>query len=261
MPDTSSIDISVELNLEPTSRVSLTATVANKLAELILDNRLGTGERLPSERDLAFRLEVSRIVVREALKVLAERGLVHIRPGVGTFVVHMAQGAVTGPLSRYIQRNQVAMRHLLELRTILEPAVAAAAAKAVTAEVREALARNLERTEEVVTRLEEDEDVVEAFAWADVEFHQLLATATDNPLYLLVLEPLLDRQLEVRRKGARLPGATRKAYQGHRVVFEQVVRGNAPEAARAMAEHLGAVATWLEATSEGTEGCEAREEP
>lgn len=250
MPDTSSIDISVELNLEPASRVSLTATVANKLAELILDNRLGAGERLPSERELAFRLEVSRIVVREALKVLAERGLVHIRPGVGTFVVPMAQGAVTGPLSRYIRRNQVAMRHLLELRTILEPAVAAAAAKAVTAKVREALARNLERTEEVVTRLEEEEDVVEAFAWADIEFHQLLATATGNPLYLLVLEPLFDRQLEVRRKGARLPGAARKAYQGHCIVFEQVVGGNAPEAARAMAEHLGAVATWLEATSD-----------
>jgi DNA-binding FadR family transcriptional regulator len=288
------------LGLEPPARVSLPATVAGQLAELIVGKRLDAGSRLPPERDLARQLRVSRLVIREALKALAERGLVEVRPGVGTFVATSTDSTVTDALSLYIRRNRVSTGHLFDLRSALEPAVAAAAARCAQDDGLAALEDNLRRTEAIVARLERAETIdsprnsgeraeasdgplatgersgphgetveaerekrlpsypgaaIEQFAWADLEFHQLLANATDNPLFRLVLDPLVDPQLEVRRKGARVRGAARNALAGHLIIFERVSERDPAAAAAAMKEHLAAVAAWLQpgTESEATE--------
>jgi GntR family transcriptional repressor for pyruvate dehydrogenase complex len=270
------------LGLEPPARISLPATVAGQLAELIVGNRLDAGSRLPPERDLARQLRVSRLVIREALKALAERGLVEVKPGVGTFVATATDSTVTDALSLYIRRNRVSTEHLFELRSALEPAVAAAAARCAHDAGLAALEDNLRRTEAIVARLEraetsgsprnrgeraatveprrgerrpsEPEAAIEQFAWADLEFHQLLANATDNPLFRLVLDPLVDPQLEVRRKGARLRGAARNALAGHLIIFERVSERDPAAAAAAMKGHLAAVAAWLNQTTSSAAG-------
>lgn len=239
--------------ITPASRASLTGTVSEQLAGLIIGNRLGPGAKLPPERELARRLEVSRLVVREALRSLAERGLVEVKPGVGTFVVAMPQSAVTGPLSLYIKRNRVGLAHLFELRSVLEPAIASAAARSAEDADLEVLAENLRRTEGLCERIAAGEAAaIEEFAWADLEFHQLLARASRNPLYQIVLEPLIDRQLEVRREGARVSGAAMQALKGHQQVYRSVTTGDAEAAAKAMERHLATVASLLSATERPT---------
>lgn len=234
------------LGLTPAPRTSLTGTVADQLAELIV-NGLGPGDRLPPERELARKLEVSRIVVREAMRGLAERGLVQVKPGVGTFVVAMPASAVTRPLSLYIRRNQVGVDQLFELRSALEPAIAAAAARSASAGDLEAAEANLERTDDLVSSIERDGSGIEEFAWADLEFHQLLARASGNPLFEVVLGPLIDRQLQVRREGAGRPGAARHALDGHRGVYRAVVARDAGAAASLMGEHLQTIASLFSA--------------
>lgn len=234
---------SPDLQLEPASRVSLAATVADQLAARIVGEHLAAGDRLPSERDLATQLRVSRLVVREALRTLTERGLIEVRPGVGAFVVPMASGAVTRPLALYLRRNNVALPHLFQLRHALEPSIAAAAARASGPPT--GLEANLASTARLVDELEAGAAAYDEFAWLDLQFHQLLAEASGNPLFQLVLDPLIDRQLEVRREGAQLPGAARRAYEGHLAIMRAVVDREPAAAAAAMDQHLATVEGWL----------------
>lgn len=241
------------LEVTPPTRRSLPETVSEQLEDLILGPGLGPGDRLPAERELAERLGVSRIVVREALRVLVERGLIEVRPGVGTFVATMPEDAVTGPLGLYIRRHEVAHAHLFEVRRALEPRMAATAARMITRSALDEMRDNVARTFQLVAKLAGDdadaepiEDTVEAFAWADLEFHELLARAGDNPLYGVLLAPLIDPLLAVRLQGARIPGAAQEAARGHRAVLDAVERRDSDAAANTMAAHLDQVASWLE---------------
>ena len=232
-------------DLAPAARTSLTEAVAGQLAEAIIERDLGPGARLPAERDMARQLRVSRIVVREALGRLAQRGLVEVRPGVGTFVARLQSTSVTDPLRLYIRLHRISHAHLFEVRHALEPAIAAAASTNASDAHLAAMAANLERTFALVTAIDEHDDAVETFAWTDLEFHQLLAAASGNPLYELLLAPLIDRLLEVRRVGVRLPGTARRAAEGHRAVFRALTARDPESAAKRMTEHLQTVQSWL----------------
>ena len=222
----------------PATRTSLTDAVAEQLAVAIVERELGPGERLPAERDLARQLTVSRIVVREALGRLAQRGLVDVRPGVGTFVAPLRRSSVGDPLRLYLRRQRVGHAEVFEVRRALEPAIAAAACRCASETQLAGLADNLERTFDLVTAIERGDDAVEAYAWTDLEFHRLLAAASANPLFEVLLDPLIDRLLAGRRAADPLPDAARRAALGHRAVLE-AVRGRDPErAAQRMIEHL-----------------------
>ncbi len=229
----------------PATRSSLTDAVADQLADVIVERDLGPGARLPAERDMARQLEVSRIVVREALGRLAQRGLVEVRPGVGTFVAQLLATSVSDPLRLYLRRRRIPNAHVFEVRHALEPAIATAACRSASEAQLAAMAANLERTAVIVAATGGRADAIEAFARVDVEFHQLLAAASGNPLFELLLAPLVDRLLAVRREGARLPGAARRAAAAHRAIFDAVVAGDGERAASRMTEHLYDVQGWL----------------
>jgi GntR family transcriptional regulator, transcriptional repressor for pyruvate dehydrogenase complex len=235
-------------DLTPAARPSLADAVAEQLAARIVDGELRPGARLPGERDLSTRLSVSRIVVREALGRLAERGLIDVRPGVGTFVAAIDDVSVTDPLRLYLRRSRLDARHLFELRFALEPAIAAAAAR----EVREgrvdaatlaALAESVATTDALATAPAAAER--ETFARSDLRFHDLLAHASGNPLFALLLAPLIDPLLDVRRRGVTLPGARERATAGHRRVLQAVTAGDDVAADTSMRAHLHDVASWL----------------
>ena len=234
------------------ARVSLPDAVSDRLAGRILDGELRAGDRLPGERELADQLGVSRIVVRESLGRLQARGLVEVRPGVGAFVVPMPDHSVTEPLGLYIRRHGVGHAHLFEVRRALEPQIAAAAArrrdpKALTsltghhrrtAAAAAALTRALDETDGAPP----EDEALEAFAWADLAFHQRLAEASGNALFELLLVPLVEPLLQVRRAGARRPGAAARASAEHEAILAAVAAGDAEAAAAAMAHHLDHIA-------------------
>ena len=244
------------------ARGNLAEVVANRLAERILSGDLKSGARLPSERQLCLDLGVSRIVIREALKVLAERGILEIRPGVGSFVTTLDAAVASRHLSQYIQHRRIEPEHLFEIRRLLEPAMAAQAARNATPEIIQAMQVNLKLTQSAVERLEDSDVQIEAFAWADLDFHQLVAAATGNPLYETVLNPLLDNLLDVRRRGVRVVGSARQALNDHRRIFNRIAAGDGPGALRAMQDHIDAVQSWAEASLEGAvDGTDASDTP
>ena len=238
--------------------MSLPDAVSDRLAGSILDGELTAGDRLPGERELADQLGVSRIVVRESLGRLQARGLIEIRPGVGAFVVPMPDRSVTEPLGLYIRRHGVGHAHLFEVRRALEPQIAAAAARRREPRALATLDAAQRRMAAAAADLEratsdpgdgadgaDGDEALEAFAWADLAFHVHLAQASGNPLFELLLVPLVEPLLEVRRAGARRPGAAARATAEHAAILAAVAAGDATTAAAAMVRHLDSVAALL----------------
>ncbi|MET3927478.1 FCD domain-containing protein [Devosia sp. 2618] len=116
------------------ARRSITAEVVNKLYETLSGGNFKVGDRLPSEFELAEQFGVGRSAIREAVRELVAFGVLELRRGTGTFVTAVPNGRVGSHEDLYEQLRKMAAQDLLELRLLIEPEVAAIAAKRATAE-------------------------------------------------------------------------------------------------------------------------------
>lgn len=215
-------------------RETLAQQVAHHLLDYIERQGLAPGAFLPSEARLAEEFGVSRPSIREALKALEARGVVEIANGRGATVKAMS----SEPLSHFFRRtarvNREALLELLEVRRGLEAQSARLAARRRTAADLAAMAR-------VVATMRQQLGDPEAYTDLDTELHLLIARASGNAtLYHLVesiREPLQDTIREGLRR--RNPGHQYERVQAmHEDLLAALERGDAEEAARAMAVHF-----------------------
>jgi GntR family transcriptional repressor for pyruvate dehydrogenase complex len=206
-------------------------TLANRvvieLERLILESRLGEGDRLPSERDLASQFGVSRTVVREAVRALAAKRLVDVAGGRGTVVRAPTSEAAAESMRMLLRVQESAgdAAKVTEVRRVLENEIAALAASRRTASDLGELASILQAAEAHL----EDPD---AFVAEDVAFHAALARATHNELFAILLDSLAQVMFEVRLLALRIPGTPRRSLHHHRALYDAVAAGD-PDAARA----------------------------
>ena len=208
--------------------------IAERLADDIRAGVLAPGERLPSERDLARTLEVSRASVREALASLQLQGVVETRHGAGTFVVGAPPSNGTP--------HDASPSAVLEARTQLEPAVARLAA---------ARGQRDEVAEKLLAAMEAEPVDIATWNASDRLFHRQLAAMTGNPVLLafadhvaaLMDEPLWQR---LRDDSIATPGRTRIHVAEHRMIYEAIVEGNAEAAAFYSAQHINRVRAYME---------------
>src|SRR5262245_3645641 len=129
-------------------RGRLSEQVIEELERAIREEYPEPGTRLPKEADLAVRFHVSRIVIREAMKVLEDRGVVEVRAGRGTITVAPHPGRVKESLMRLFRDQPIPtlteMERMMELREVLEESVAALAAVRATPEDQERISRALD---------------------------------------------------------------------------------------------------------------------
>lgn len=144
--------------------------VVAHLRKAILDGLYLYGDRLPAERQLARAFGCSRSTVREALRVLEQAGLIARRVGSGTFVAYRPGASAEDDVSEITSPVE-----LIEVRLALEPRMVRLVAVNATA-------RDLERLDEALARLEDSGADADHFTQWDRRFHQLLAEATHNPL-------------------------------------------------------------------------------
>jgi GntR family transcriptional regulator, transcriptional repressor for pyruvate dehydrogenase complex len=163
--------------------------VVNQIQEAILNGKLSTGDVLPPERDLKAMFNTSRGTLREALRVLEERGLIEIKLGVhgGAIVRGVNADQMTGTLARMIQSQQVDLNHLAEFREGVEGNVASLAAQRAVPEEIQMLRQLVEAADGYVFAETPDRD---AFIEVDKQFHQELARISGNPVYIFVLETI-----------------------------------------------------------------------
>lgn len=183
--------------------------------ENMVAERFPPGSLLPTEDELADQFRVSRSVVREAMKMLEDRGLVEVRAGRGTTVVPAKPDRVKASLYRLIRSSGTPileeMLQLLELRGVLEEnAASLAAARATEAEIAE--------IESALDRMR-DGSVPEEIYAADLQFHISIARASGNRFFEIVLEPLTEvflKQIQLSAKvdmGVKLHQDVLKAIQ------------------------------------------------
>jgi GntR family transcriptional repressor for pyruvate dehydrogenase complex len=208
----------------------LSDRVADELLETILSCEMQTGDRLPSERDLAEQFGVSRTVVREAVRSLAAKGAVEARSGSGLRVAAVDASVVSLSMRLFIRSNGgLDYAKVNEVRMALETSIAAAAAERATPNDLEVLDALHERMVDVI-------DDVEQASLADVEFHRAIARSTHNELYLVMLDSIRETMLNIRRATIGLHG--RKALRYHRKILERITAHDVEGAREAMSEHL-----------------------
>lgn len=205
--------------------------VAQQLQRLIVDGALKPGERLPPERELCARLGVSRGSLRDAIRMLELAGLVVPRQGEGTVVADLSPETVAAPIASMLVRKRELIAELLDVRRMIEPALAARAAERATPE-------DVARLEDVLRRQEEKVQRGEPTIGEDGEFHYQLALAARNGVVRSVLDVLMQLLRETRARSLQTPGRPRRSLEGHQRILEAIRRRDPGAAEAAVRRHL-----------------------
>ncbi len=209
--------------------------VADRLESQLRAGMLKPGDKLPSERELAALFDVSRTIIREALKLLEARGLLQTRTGQGVFVRMPDARAVTRTLEIYLHLQYPPESDTLEidqLRRILESGIAAAAAQYATPE-------DIAHLQSLIDQLRLHEGSASEAGKLDLEFHLFLAEATHNRMLVLVLTPLVEHlRVHFQTVWTRYTGSTALIHDQHQAVVDAIATHDSQAASRAMDSHL-----------------------
>ncbi|MCG8470407.1 MAG: FadR family transcriptional regulator [Desulfobacterales bacterium] len=211
--------------------------VVEQIQEAILDGRLSPGEKLPSERELKESFNISRGTLREALRVLEQKGLIEIRLGVrgGAIVKKASTTPMLETLSLMVRRKEIPFENLQEFRSSVESDIASLAAQRGTPKDFKELAAILE---EARGHLEGRYDW-DAFIHADGRFHQQLAKMARNQLFSLVQKAVHENIHEYFASYlSRKPEILEENLKDLDAIFHAVKAGDSSRAARLMATHV-----------------------
>ncbi len=224
-----------------------TYQLVSELEQLV--ETLSIGASLPSEAALADQFGVNRLTIREALKVLAGRGLAEIRQGRRAVVTEPSSEVISGFFLSFVRRDPTALLELVEMRRALEVQSVGLAARRVTRAGLTAMASCLQGIQAAAEILcddtSSDEEKLQAraeFQRADVSFHELIALSSGNRMLAHVLEALegsllwaVDASFEGQ---AILGGSAIDAYHAHQKIFQFIEARDARKAMNSMREHL-----------------------
>ncbi|RWK39056.1 FCD domain-containing protein [Mesorhizobium sp.] len=211
--------------------------VVQQIESLILEGVLRTGDRLPGERELARRFEVSRPILRDALKTLEGRGLLTTRPGGGTHVADVIGQLFTKPVTDLISMHRKAATDYLEYRREIEAVAAEYAARRATSDDLALLDRIMARMDEAHRTGSFDDE-----AEIDVEFHHAICECAHNIIllhtlrscYRLLSEGVFQNRLLV----FNVPGAREALLAQHRAIYAAVRDGDPAAARQAAMDHI-----------------------
>lgn len=216
------------------SKDRLVDRVVAEIEQRIISGELAPGAKLPPERELAEALGVSRTVLREAVRILAAKGLLLTQHGVGTTVRALTSQHVFEPLDLYLRTQEggsISFEHLHQVRSMLEMEIAGIAAESATEEQVAKLRRVFE------SMVDADGDV-ELLAERDTEFHRTLAEMTHNPLLLVLMDSIRELLREYIALVTVYLDPLEDNIRLHEMLLEHVEAGDRDGARRAMQINL-----------------------
>ena len=224
--------------MRPVQRRKLYEEVALRIEEMIREQRLAAGDRLPAEREIMATLGVGRSAVREAMLSLQKMGLVQVSSGERAQVRAPSAKAMVGELSgaaRMLLAQPGGMQQFQDARALFEIGLARLAAERATDADIAALAEALE-----ANRLTMGDPV--AFSRTDVAFHYCLARIARNPIFTAICEAVAEWLTEQRSTSGKAPQSSKYAYAAHKRIYEAVAARDPAAAQAAMQRHLDTVA-------------------
>jgi GntR family transcriptional repressor for pyruvate dehydrogenase complex len=233
-PLRNSVTAPAKVAFETIQKTKVYEEVVAQLERLILDGALRPGDKLPPERVLAERFDVSRSAVREAIRALELKGFVEPRPGEGTLVRNPSIDSLLNPLASLLGQKRELVTELLEFRLIVEPPLAARAA-------RNAEPQDIARLEDILNRQKEKLVRQELAIEEDSEFHYTIVRAAKNSVILKVLDMAMDVMRESRERSLQVDGRRERSLAGHRRIFNAIKRRDPLAAEAAMRQHLSEI--------------------
>jgi len=203
------------------------------IRKLIADEGYAPGDSLPSQRDLAVRLGVSRASLREALSSLSALGVVNVQPGKGVFVQAFSEPEQRTHGFSWPFAAQISPADTFQLRYALEGFAAGLAAVTLTADERDVLEDNVE-----TMRLELRAGDFEAAARLDFDFHRHILVASGNQAMLGIVTASADIFLESQKLPFIRAGRAMETWQEHRKILRALARHASGPAQKAMQEHI-----------------------
>jgi GntR family transcriptional regulator, transcriptional repressor for pyruvate dehydrogenase complex len=225
-----SLSAAVKPVLEAIPRNRVYTKVAEQLQNHII-NELKPGDMLPPERELVRMFGVSRSSIRDAIRRLETVGLLEPRQGVGTVVKDVSADSLVASVTGVLLQKHKVIRELLDVRMLIEPALARRAALHATPEQIAEMRAILDQQEEKVQKSELATD-------EDTKFHYTIAQAADNSVLLKLAHVLMDSLRELRERSLEVGGRQPKSLAAHRRVLEAIEQGDAAAAEAAMHRHL-----------------------
>ena len=217
--------------LEPLNKTRLYEDIVKQIMDSIKSGELKPGDKLPTERELAIQLNVSRTAIREALRSLETMGVIYSKVGSGTFIKEMSLDILMDSFSGILKKNERLIIELIEVRMLLEVEIAKLAARNINEDKIQAMEKAL--------RLMENEIKEGGLGVkGDNAFHNELASAADNLAMTSILN-LCGELLSTTRKAAlKALGDPRIGLEHHWAILEAVKSRDEDEAGRLMKEHL-----------------------
>ena len=212
--------------------VRLYESVIEQIMNLIKNNKLKPGDKLPPERELAEKLSISRGSLREAFRVLESRGLIKSKAGGGRYIREIRKNGRNSTENIILSLEKSSILELLEAREMFEVKIAKIAAQKATPE-------DIELIEEALNEMNEEEELKYGKETeSDTEFHLAIASASHNFVFVNIIKLHLDLLKETRGKTWKITGRREKQYQEHQAILQAIKEHNSKKAGEAMLKHL-----------------------
>lgn len=217
--------------LNGTQNLKLYQEVLLKINEIIVEDKLTVGDRLPSERELAERLNVGRSSVREALRALELLGLISTRRGEGTFIQDHTSHRLVEILAFFILRDQSSKKDLLEIRKLMELDAIRLAAARMNDDV-------IIQLENLIDKSEEKLKIGIIPVKEDYLFHETIVLASKNNLLYKIWKPVVDFGRTVLKESLERRGRPEVSIIEHRQIINALKNNDVKEAEYQMELHL-----------------------
>jgi DNA-binding FadR family transcriptional regulator len=234
------------------ARKSLVSVVADALLDRIISGDPDVGGALPSEAEIGETYDVSRVTVREALRILTTQGIIRVTSGIGSVVTPLDQWQSLSAILRYRSARgddgEVATQ-LVAVRRMFETEAAALAATGLSESA-------LDELDACVELMREGADAadVDTFVAADLRFHDVILRGSGNVFLAALFEPLTRVLAERRRQTSRVPEIQRHAIDEHAAVAIALRARNPARAREAMDHHMQQTLDDLQTYVLGTAG-------
>lgn len=217
---------------QPVKANRISDEIVQQIREALLSGRVQSGDRLPTERQLAEQFGASRASVREALRGLEQEGVIRIKKGVsgGVFVATIDHQLVARPMETLLRLKKLSIHEIAEARLIFEPEAARLAAQRATPE-------DLAQMAEVIQQMDAAVRKGKTFGSYDLKFHKLVAQAARNPVLQMVSESMLEVASRVITDLRPSVEVLRHVTDCHTAIYMAIRDGNADLAFKLMSEH------------------------
>ena len=223
--------------ITPLKKLKRSDEVTLALEEIIKENNLQPGDKLPSQADLSRDLEVGTRSIREAIKILESRGMLETRPGKGVFVksndLDFFLESLMGSLMFKVKEESDLLVDLTKIRLVVE-------SHALYEMAQEGKEKYVARFAELIDCLDSlgEKNDIDAYNKLDYELHKLIIESTGNKILIIFYSYLSELQLRIFHKAGYVLGSLEESMADHHGMLDAIIERDPDKAKRIIERHL-----------------------